>query len=405
MSELGEPAHRPHRLGSMRLTIVVVAFIVLNACGAGLPLAESSSPQTVPATAKPSGSAAPTSTSNASPSSSASGALSPSPTPSTMSSCEMPFVAANQRIYETGEGSGGFLKLPSGAFRADPAGALTQTASGQYFVGASPALPGAFFTPHRSWDAPATRWVPVPGQQVSPDGTSYVYRAGSEVHLVIVATGVDKVIYRQPSGLPPTNWAGPQLLTYVAGGVYISVSATYGAQGGSVISVPADQVGVWRIDPAGGPAIRVFNVSVDGLVAPDSSALWSIADDNASPPTGTLMRYDLKSGQADPWFSVPNSGMDLLGFDSFGYLIVWTYDYQGGLKIWKVSRPSTAVAIDSETYGGNVPYYAGNNFEFGTVVTDQHGVWLGSVDGVFLYDQSGLHKVAEATGIPVGRCA
>jgi hypothetical protein len=316
----------------------------------------------------------------------------------------MPFVAADQRIYETGEGTPGFLKLPDGTFRADPTGSLNQTASGQYFVGASPALPGTFFTPQRSWDAAATRWVPVQPEQVSPDGMSYVYQAGPEIHLVTVATGTDQVIYRQPSGFPPINWAGPRLLNFVAGGVYFSVNATYGGQGGSVISVPADQVGVWRIDPAGGPAIRVVNVSVDGLIAPDATALWAIADDNASSPTATLMRYDLQSGQTDRWFSVPNSGMDLLGFDPIGYPIVWTYDYAGGLKIWRLPAPNAAAAIDSETYGGYVPFYAGNNLEFGPLVTDQHGVWFGSVKGVFLYGQSGLDKVAEATGIPVGQC-
>ena len=319
--------------------------------------------------------------------------------------CEMPFVSANQRIYETGDGTAGFLEIPAGTFRADPSGSLTQSSSGQYFVGGSPALPGSFFTPQRSWDGLAKHWLPVPPHQVAADGASYVYQAGPEVHLVTVATGKNTVIFRQPSGMPPANWAGPELLSYIDGGVYFSVNATYKGSGGSLITVPEDQVGVWRIDPGTGKAIRVLTVSVHGLITIDGAALWAIADDSASPPTGTLMRYDLETGQAIPWFTMPGSGMDLLGLGPSGAPLVWTFDYQGDMKIWTVSTPSAAEAIDAETYSGYVPYYAGNNLEFGPLVADQRGVWFGSIKGLFLFDQTGLHRVADATGIPVGSCA
>lgn len=390
----------------MRTATLAIALTVFTACGAG-PSVGSSSPQTIPSAATPGGSVVPTSASTATSSirPTPAGVQSPSPTTSTVMLCELPFVAASQRIYETGDGTAGFLKLPGGTFRADPAGSMSQAPSGQYFVGAAPALPGAFFTPQRSWDATVKRWVPVPPQQVSADGTSYVYQVGPDVHLVVVATGTDKVIYRQPSGFPPTNWSGPQLLTFVAGGVYFSVDAAYKGSGGSAITVPADQVGLWRIDPASGQSRRVLSVSAVGLITTDGTALWTIFEDNASSPTGTLVRYDLSSGRADQWYSVSGSGMDLLGLDPAGNLIVWTYDYQGGLKIWRVSPPNGAAAIDSETYSGNVPYYGGNQFEFGPLVTDEHGVWFGSTNGVFIYHQSGLNKVADAAGIPVGQCA
>ena len=316
----------------------------------------------------------------------------------------MPFVATSERVYETGDGTAGFLKLPEGSFRADPNGSMTQTPSRQYFVGTSPPLPGAFFTPHRSWDAAANRWVPVPAQQVAADGASYVYQVGPDVHLVGVATGSDRLIYHQPSGMPAADSGGPETLAYVDGGVYLSVASAYKGAGGSLQQIPPDQAGLWRIDPAGGAPTRVLTVAADGLVSVDGTRLWAIEDDSSTPATGSLLVYDLKTALATQWFSVPGSGMDVLGTDTQGNPIVWTFDFKGGLKIWIVSAPNMASEIDSETYAGDVPFYAGNFFEFGTVVSDSHGVWFGSVNGLFLYDQSGLHRVAADTGIPVGPC-
>lgn len=386
------------RLSNMRQAVGVVALVIFTSCGAQsssssieLTPSASSSSSSGPATSLPT-SLRPTS------------APSPTQTPAAFS-CTMPFVSASQRIYDTGHGTAGFLEMPAGSFRADPSGSLTEASSGQYFVGGSPALPGSFFTPQRSWDSAAKRWLPVPPQQVAPDGASYVYQDGPEVHLVSLATGTDNVIFRQPSGMPAPNMVGPWLLAYVASGVYFSVNATYKGSGGSLITVPTDQVGVWRIDPTTPHSTRVLTVSVDGLVTDDGAALWAVADDSASPPTGTLMRYDLETGKAATWFSVPGSGMDLLGLDPSGDPLVWTYNYQGVIQIWIASGPSATEAIDSETYSGYVPYYAGSNLEFGPLVADQRGVWFGSTKGLFLFDRTGMHRLVNATGIPVGRCA
>ncbi|HEX6509641.1 MAG TPA: hypothetical protein VF221_18585, partial [Chloroflexota bacterium] len=92
------------------------------------------------------------------------------------------------------------------------------------------------------------------------------------------------------------------------------------------------------------------------------------------------------------------------GLDSGGNPLIWTFDYQGNLKIWLVSGPTAAEAIHSEAYTGNVPFYGGNNNEFGPLVTDSHGVWFGSTTGLFLYDHAGFRKAAGAAGIPVGPC-
>ncbi|MGA8921766.1 MAG: hypothetical protein WB682_01360 [Candidatus Dormiibacterota bacterium] len=383
-------------------TLTIALVVTLTGCGILQP-SPNAQARLPPAVSSPTASPAPSESPSGSPTSS--GGESPMPTPTLAPTCEMPFVAASQRMYSTGDGSAGFLKLPEGSFRADPDGSITQALSGQYFVGRSPALPGAFFTGNRSWDVAAKRWLPVPAEQVAADSASYIYQVGPDEHLVMVGTGTDKVIYHQPSGMPPANWAGTQLLAYIDGSVYLSVHSTYGGEGGSVQSIPPDQVGVWRIDVAGGPPTRLLTFALDGLITNDGTKLWTIEDNNADPPTGSLVTYELKTAQATQWFSVPNSGMDLLGFDTNGNAIVWTYDYQGDLKIWIVSAPNAVVAIDSETYSGNVPFYSGNHLEFGSLVSDRHGTWFGSVNGLYLYDQSGLHKVAEESGIPVGQCS
>ena len=312
-------------------------------------------------------------------------------------------MAGDQRLYETGDGTAGFLKLPEGTFRSDPNGAMTQAASGAYSTTAVPVLPGAPFHRDRWWDGPANRWLPVPNQQIAPDGASYLYQLGPEVHLVNVATGVDRLIYRQPSGFPPASYVIPHLLAYRGGAVYLGVKNFFKGADESVQSVPADQVGVWQIDPGGAAPRRVLPNSVNGIVDA-GSVFWAVENDNTSPPIGTLVRYDLASARKDSWFTDPGNGLDLLGLDREGKPIVWTYDYQGHVKVWRVSGPNVAEAIYSETYTGYISLYGGNNSEFGTLVTDSHGVWFGSANGLFLYGATGFHKIAETPGIPVGPC-
>ena len=264
-------------------------------------------------------------------------------------------------------------------------------------------LPGQFFRGFRWWDGEANRWLPVPNQQIALDGSSYVYQVGPDVHFVTVATGADVVIYHQPSGLPSVNVAAQHLFAYRGGAVYLSVNGSYPSGVGGFTSVPADQAGVWRLDIGGGPPRRVISNGLSGMTD-DGGVAWSVELDNQSPPTGTLVRYDLASAHKDSWYSEPGQGMDILGADSNRNPIVWTYDYQGHVTIWRISGSNVAAAIYTETYAGYISIYGGNNFEFGSLVTDSHGSWFGSVNGLFLYDSTGFHKVADMPGIPVGPC-
>lgn len=304
-------------------------------------------------------------------------------------------------MYTTAQGTAGFLKLPEGTFRADPNGGLAQDSGGRYRTVAAPTLPGEL-DGDRWWDGQANRWLPVPSLQVAPDGTSFVYDLGPEVHLVTVATGADRVLFRQPSGLPPVNLStGANRLVYRNEGIYLTVSDQYKGPGGSVLSVPADQVGLWRLDPGGAAPRRLLTQSVgeSGYMVTDMSGdgivLWTVEN-------GALVLYDLANSSKDAWFSDPGRAMQLLGVDPTGNPIVWTFS-GGQLKIWRVSGPNAADAFYSETYTG-VPTIYGSAAQFGPLPADSHGVWLGATTGLFLYDASGLHKVAPTPGIPAGPC-
>jgi hypothetical protein len=312
-------------------------------------------------------------------------------------------VASDKRLYSTSDGTAGFLKLPEGTFRPDPNGTITQSSSGQYSIGVAPVLPGQFFNGYRWWDGESNRWLPVPNQQIAPDGASYVYQMGPDVHLVTVATGADVVIYHQPSGLPSVNVVAPHLFAYRGGAVDLGVNDSYPGSGGSRVSVPADEAGVWRLDIGGGPPRRLISNGLSGMTD-DGGVVWAVESDNQSPPTGTLVRYDLASSHKDSWYVDPGHGMEILGTDRDSKPIVWTYDYQGHVTMWRISGSNVADAIYTETYSGYISIYGGNNFEFGSLVTDSHGSWFGSAKGLFLYDTTGFHKVAEAPGIPVGPC-
>jgi hypothetical protein len=329
-----------------------------------------------------------------------------SPTPSLAAglACEIPFVASDKRLYSTSDGTAGFLKVPEGTFRTDPSGAITQSVSGQYSIGAAPVLPGQFFNGYRWWDGEAKRWLPVPSQQIAPDGTRYVYQVGPDIHLVTVATGADTVIYHQPSGMPSINVVGQHLFAYRGGAVYLSVNDSYKTGGGGFKSVPADEAGVWRLDIGGSPPRRLISHGLSGMTD-DGGVVWAVELDNQSPPTGTLVRYDLTTARKESWYVDPGHGMDILGTDRDGKPIVWTYDYQGHVKILRISGSDVADAIYTETYSGYISIYGGNGFEFGSLITDSYGSWFGSVNGLFLYDSTGFHKVADTPGIPVGRCS
>lgn len=249
------------------------------------------------------------------------------------------------------------------------------------------------YVDHPWWDAPAKRWLPVGPSAMAPgDGQTYVYASGDGVHLVVIATSADRLLYRDPAGVE-----GVQVLAYLADGVYVDVPSGVKTGGGGAHLNPPDQVGVWRVDATSGASTRIGPQDVVGSLL--GGALWSVQAVNAGE---TLVRTDLSSGKQTVWFTDPGRSMQFLGVDHSGLPIVWTFG-NGHLEIWHVTAPNKAVSFHALDYAGNPPIYGPETTQ-GLLVSDDNGVWFGASDGLYLYDTTGFRKVAATTGIPAGPC-
>ena len=74
-------------------------------------------------------------------------------------------------------GSGGFITFPGGQFVVDPASQVTVPG------------PGARTSFGMSYDLGYHRWLPVPWDWITPDGSKYVYATPTTVVVVSVVTG------------------------------------------------------------------------------------------------------------------------------------------------------------------------------------------------------------------------
>jgi hypothetical protein len=307
----------------------------------------------------------------------------PSPSSTPQVACELPFLTTNGRSPFTAVG---FLKLPDDVFRPDPTAGSALPPGG---VQASP-VPGGT---QPWWDTQARRWIPVDLSAVSPDGQSYIYLSADGLHRELVATATDQLVYRRPQGV-----LGGQVLGYQTD-VYIVFPSAVKDGAGGVIRNPPDQVGVWKIDVAAGTGSRVLTSDNVGSMAGD--ALW------LTPPSGTtlgdsLIRIDLGTGQQTVWFTDPGRMIQFLGVDHGGLPIVWTFA-GGHLEIWHIAAPNQATNFYSIDYTG-APAIFGPEMQQGLLVADEHGVWFGASDGLYIYDAAGFRKIATTSGIPAGPC-
>jgi hypothetical protein len=91
-----------------------------------------------------------------------------------------------------------------------------------------------------------------------------------------------------------------------------------------------------------------------------------------------------------------------LGVDHAGLPIVWTFA-DGHLEIWRVAAPNQATNFYSIDYT-LTPAIFGPEMQQGLLVADEHGVWFGASDGLYIYDAAGFRKIATTSGIPAGPC-
>ena len=324
----------------------------------------------------------------ASPAPSATPSPQPSPTPAADLalakvdfSCRLPVAistAASAAPYENG-----FVSFPSGVVTIDPAG-----------------KGGAYF------DRVFSRWLPVARDAVSPDGAHYASVDLGDpgvfnVHVVDVRTGRDHVLREKGSGFS----FQPFVFDYASEGIYIG-------QGFERI-----QPGLWLVAPTTGAMRQVSKVG--GLqVSAGRGVFWSGEINRADPnpiqvpsSAGTLPdqvdRLDLKSGTKAVWWYQPGKGVRIVALDIHGHPLIRVYFATPPVppKTDPIDHSATEllVALDSKTQRS---IYKGQLVEsLGGTISDTHGVWFGSPQGIYLYsDTRGLLKVSDLPGGPANGC-
>jgi hypothetical protein len=309
--------------------------------------------------------------------------------------------------YSTGTLTAGFVTFPGTILAIDPNGAFGgPAANGLVRSVAQPYLNGApgFATFTRRYG----RWLPASVAAVSPDSSHYAYSESyddatgprSRIHVVDVASAADRVVYDQ---------GFYAVIGYEPEGIYVF----------AVGYADAPNSGLWRLDPLGGSLHQVVlqNRTVD-YVAGGAAWYGDLAPGDQPPPSydnnpisraffkDRVVRLDLKTGVASPWFRRPGKEVRAIGVDGLGHPIVTvTLPTSGATsaaeELWLVTGPEVGKQIYSGP-GSNSSDFVG----FGTPLADSHGLWFGSTKGVFLYTpDEKFQMVSKAAGEVAGRCS
>ncbi len=101
-----------------------------------------------------------------------------------------------------------------------------------------------------------------------------------------------------------------------------------------------------------------------------------------------------------PWFSKSNTA-DIIGFDGSGNPVIW-----GGTDLWIVSAANQATRISSKppiplpTPQQGLPIYGAQ-----APVSDSHGLWFSTTDGIYLYAGGQTTKVSNVVAQVAGACS
>ena len=295
-------------------------------------------------------------------------------------SCRLPVFS------DAGQGStGGFIQFPSGTVTPDPAAAgLSVARFGRELVGNSYV---------HYYDRAAKRWLPVSRNAVSADGTHYGYadravdgqadpQARASFHLVDVGTGVELSFDDGP-------WAAPyEILDYASEGIYLVTP--FGGSNGLWLMAPKTSATTQVADLAnvqGSGGNKVFWL---GAINPaDPKPIAGVTPDQVD-------RLSLVDGTRVPWFYRPGSSAHFVSQDVAGHPIVIAGGVSGQQEFVILDQPGSGRSI--WTTGDKVP-------AIGSPISDSHGVWFGSPDGIFLYSQThGVQKVSNQPGYPANGC-
>jgi|ERR1700682_2815626 len=306
---------------------------------------------------------------------------SPSPIPGDLAlsrlsfSCRLPIVIPPSADGHAHPATDAFLAFPSTSVTADPTG-----------------------NGGLSYDRAFSKWVPVAREAVSPDGTHYAFgdlnpQAQFVIHIVDIASGQEHTF---PINAGAAGFdVQPFVFDFAAEGIYLG-QAFEG-------SVP----GLWLFDPATGSIRQVTKVSVE--VNAGRGIFWFDVLNPADPnPVKSYMRIlpnqiwrlELKSGHQVIWFDRPGTGVAVIGIDAHDRpLIRAVHEGHTALDPTAELLLSLDDAKQQSIYKGAIAAYLSGG------ITDEHGVWFGSPQGIYLYsDSGGLQKVSDQPGSPANGC-
>jgi hypothetical protein len=241
------------------------------------------------------------------------------------------------------------------------------------------------------YDRAFRKWLPVWRTSVSPDGRRYAYgegdvyqQKGGKVHVVDVSTGVDKVAYSYTGNIVYG------VVDFAAEGIYLTRAVPEGRRHG-----------LWLLDLAGG-APRLISASI-ASPAVGGGAAWGVDFNRADThpafgglegPVNRLLRFNLRSGSATPWFYRPGSDINIMGFDSAGNPLVSASLPVGNtgrqsVEVWLVKSATVATKLFAASGDAPGPQ--------NVAAIDRHGVWLsssGPTGSVWLYGGGSIRLVA-----------
>ena len=213
---------------------------------------------------------------------------------------------------------------------------------------------------------------------------------GGKVHLVDVVTGTDKVIYIDGA---TGSMAGVavvyKIVDFANGSIYLTEGDSEGRSRG-----------LWSLSLAGG-TLHLINGHVESPVLGGGFA-WGLDFDAADPspsvgglegPVNRVVRIDLASGLATPWFYRPGADMFMVGTDSAGDPLVDVIrpsDATWGNEIWLVSSSTSATRLLDAKPNAPSPAVV--------AAVDRYGVWLDdSRYGTAWLYSSGSMQIAATT--------
>jgi hypothetical protein len=324
-----------------------------------------------------------------------SSAATPTISPSSKTAaCRLPVM---QWAYPNREVQGGFVDPSSGTFTADPASVMVfDNVMGMYRTPDQPYLRGMWgdtVLASGTYDRSQRRWLPVPPEFVSPDGRKYAYTVqGEGVHIVDVASGIDKVV-------AGTTGPSPQAHYFVAGylndGVYLTQWGPTGGPG----------LGLWRLDPAAGSITQVSTDSSGiGVFVGETpleadpeypDAWWT---NGGGDPYVYFQYLSGVAGQhGEDWFQRPGFRMHVIGVDYAGRAIVVAQSATR-VEVWQLATPNSATQLHATADDGSA------GIPFKTAVADGAGWWIGSSTGVYLAKAGTFAKVSSTPAVVVGPC-